>query len=86
MHSERFLCQVVLFDRVKAMVKLRVKEVADSKGISMSKLSRMSDVSYNTILALFHNPQHDVSILVLDRLAQALQVSICDLLEESRDK
>lgn len=38
------------------------------------------------MLALFHNPQHDVSIYILDRIAQALNVSIRDLIEESRDK
>ena len=67
------------------MVRLKVKEVARSKGISMSKLSRLSDVSYNTILALFHNPHHDVSIYILQRVAKALGVSISDLIEETED-
>ena len=64
------------------MVRLKVKEVAEAKGINMAKLSRMADVSYNTTQSLYHNPEHDVSIIILDRIAEALGVSICDLIEE----
>jgi DNA-binding Xre family transcriptional regulator len=65
------------------MVRLKVREVAEPKGINMAKLSRMADVSYNTTQALFHDPYHDVSIYILDRIAKALKVSICDLIEET---
>jgi DNA-binding Xre family transcriptional regulator len=67
------------------MVILKVREVAESKGINMSKLSRIADVSYNTTQALFHNPQHDVSIHILERIAKALNVKICDLIEETSE-
>jgi DNA-binding Xre family transcriptional regulator len=67
------------------MVRLKVREIAESKGINMSKLSRIADVSYNTTQALFHNPQHDVSIYILERIAKALNVKICDLIEEASD-
>ncbi|MFL5692013.1 MAG: helix-turn-helix domain-containing protein [Ktedonobacteraceae bacterium] len=67
------------------MVRLKVREIAESKGINMSKLSRIADVSYNTTQALFHNPQHDVSIYILERIAKALNVKICDLIEETSD-
>ncbi len=67
------------------MVKLKVKEVAKQKGITSAKLSRMADVSYNTTQALFHDPRHDVSIYILHRIARALKVSICDLIEETPD-
>lgn len=67
------------------MIRLKVKEVAEQKNINMSKLSRLADVSYNTTQALFHNPQHDVSLYILHRIAQALGVSVCDLIEEIPD-
>ncbi len=67
------------------MVKLKVKEVAKSKGISISKLSRLADVSYNTVLTIFHDPYHDVSLYILDRLSRALNVAICDLIEQLPD-
>jgi DNA-binding Xre family transcriptional regulator len=65
------------------MVRLKVKEAAQQKGITSAKLSRMADVSYNTTQALFHDPHHDVSIYILDRIARALGVSICELIEET---
>lgn len=68
------------------MVKLKVREIAESKRINMSQLSRKADISYATVQALFHNPYHDVSIYILDRIAQALEVPICDLLEETPRK
>lgn len=68
------------------MVRLKVREVAELKGINMAKLSRMADVSYNTTQALFHDPYHDVSIYILSRIAKALKVSICDLIEEIPDE
>ncbi len=68
------------------MFRLKIKEEAEKRGLSMAKLSRMSDVSYNTMQALFRHPQHDVSLYILDRIARALRVSICDLIEETPDE
>lgn len=68
------------------MVRLKIKEVAESKNINMAKLSRLADVGYTTTQALFHNPHHDVSIYILERIAKALEVSICDLLDETPGK
>ncbi len=68
------------------MVRLTVREVAESRGINMAKLSRMADVSYNTTQALFHDPHHDVSIYILARIAKALKVGICDLIKETPDE
>jgi DNA-binding Xre family transcriptional regulator len=68
------------------MVRLKVREVAESRGINMAKLSRMADVSYNTTQALFHDPHHDVSIYILARIAKSLKVSVCELIEEVPDE
>ncbi len=65
------------------MIRLKVKEVATAQGISMSKLSRLADVHYNTLLTIYHNPYHDVSLVILDRISQALHVPLCDLLEQT---
>jgi DNA-binding Xre family transcriptional regulator len=74
---------MVLFCYSTDMYKLRVKEIAEQKKINMAKLSRLADVSYNTTQALFHNPEHDVSLYILDRIAKALDVRICDLIDET---
>ena len=63
-----------------------MREVSEAQGISMAKLSRLADVGYTTIQVLSHNPYHDVSLYILARIAQALQVSICDLIVEESDE
>lgn len=68
------------------MIRLKVKEVLQEKNISQSKLSRLSDVSLNTIQAMYHNPYHDPALSTLVRIDGALKVSICDLYEVLPDE
>jgi DNA-binding Xre family transcriptional regulator len=68
------------------MIRLKLKEVLQEKKISQSKLSRMADVSLNTIQAIYHNPYHDAVLSTLDRLARALRVNVCDLYEVLPDE
>lgn len=63
------------------MVRLKVKEVAKERGFSMGKLSRVSDVAYNTIKRIYDDPNYSPTINTLARIAIALNVSIADLVE-----
>ncbi len=67
------------------MIRLRVKEVATQKVISMTRLSRLADTNYKTIKAIFDNPYREVTTTTLDKLARALEVSVIDLIEEVPD-
>ena len=67
------------------MVRLRIKEVAKEKGMSMGKLSRTSDVSYNTIKKIYTDPYYAINIITLDKLANALGVPIAELIEQVPD-
>jgi DNA-binding Xre family transcriptional regulator len=67
-------------------VRLRVKEIAQSKGISQGKLSRLSDVSLNTIRRIWHDEGHVTNTDILERLARALGVRVADLFEEIPDE
>ncbi len=67
-------------------VRLRVKEVAASKGISMTKLHIKSEVAYNTIRRIFRGPFVEVTTTTLARLAKALEVSTCELIEDVADE
>lgn len=64
------------------MLRLRVREVAEAKGVSMNKLSQRSEISYNIVRALFHNPYHVIRTDTLDRLALALDVPVTELIED----
>ncbi len=66
--------------------RVRIKEVAAEKGMSMTKLSHRSEVAYNTIRKLFRDPYAEVTVTTLRRLADALGVSVKDLLEDVPDK
>ncbi len=72
-----YLC----YNRAMGKVKLRIKEVATAKGYSMNRLSRASDVSFNTIKRLWKNPYSGASIDTLAKIASALGVTVNDLIE-----
>ncbi|MBE3561371.1 MAG: helix-turn-helix transcriptional regulator [Ktedonobacteraceae bacterium] len=64
------------------MIRLRVREIAQAKGISQGKLSRMSDVDDNTIKRIYRNPTAIVSTETINKLARALGVSTMELMED----
>ena len=68
------------------MIRLKIKEVLQEKNISQSKLSRLADVSLNTIQAMYHDPFHDPVLSTLHRIAKALDVEISDLYETLPDE
>jgi DNA-binding Xre family transcriptional regulator len=63
--------------------RLRVKDVAQERGISRAKLGRLSDLSDWTMRAVWKNPYYNIGLQTLARIARALDVSIYDLIEES---
>lgn len=64
------------------MLRLRVKEVAKEKGISMNKLSQRSEVSYNIVKEIYRNPYKIVTTDTINRLAKVLEVPATYLLED----
>ncbi len=67
-------------------VRLRVKEVAREKGISMGKLHRQADVSYKTIKRIYSDPFYATTTITLGKLAKVLGVPPGDLIEEVPDE
>lgn len=61
---------------------MRVKEIATSKGISMTKLHKRSDVAYSVVRLVFRNPYTEVTLTTVARLGEALGVSTAELLED----
>ncbi|MDQ2715237.1 MAG: helix-turn-helix transcriptional regulator [Chloroflexota bacterium] len=64
------------------MLKLKVKEVALSKGFSQGKLARAADVANNTIRAIYRDPYREVSTITINKIAKALGVPVTDLIED----
>lgn len=72
--------------RIESMpVRLRVKEVAKEKGISMGKLHRQADVSYKTIKRIYSDPFYATTTITLGKLAKVLGVPPGTLIEEAPD-
>ena len=68
------------------MIRLKVKEVAEQKKISQGKLSRRADVDVKTLQRILREPENtNIKIDTLNKLAFALNVHPCELLEYERD-
>jgi len=65
----------------KLIVRLKVREIAERKKITRSRLARLADVQYNTINAIFSNDTRDISLSTLVKIANALKVPVTDLYE-----
>ena len=69
------------------MIRLKVKEIAQQKGISQGKLSRLSDVDLTTLQRIYRQPESaNITLYTLDRLAKALGVDASELIESIPDK
>jgi transcriptional regulator with XRE-family HTH domain len=68
------------------MVRLRVKEIAESKGFNMSSLSRSANISFNTVKRIYRDPYRETSTVVLEKIARALGVPTGALLEDVPDE
>ena len=66
-------------------IRLRVKDVAKQKGISMGKLQRDADVAYNTVKRIFKDPYYVTTTETLGKLARALGVSPGEFPDEPTD-
>jgi lambda repressor-like predicted transcriptional regulator len=71
--------------RNKAVLRLRVKEVAESQGMSMGRLSRTTGLAYNTIRNIYRYPTREVNTTTLTKIARALNVPVTELIEDIPD-
>ena len=67
------------------MIRLKIREVAQTKQISRTRLSRLADTNYKTINALWNDHYREVTTTTLDKIAKALGVPVTELLEQVPD-
>ena len=67
-------------------VRLKVKEVAQQKGVSQGKLSRSSDVDIKTIKRIYRDSMTIVTTETLGKIATALNVDASELIENAPDE
>jgi transcriptional regulator with XRE-family HTH domain len=67
------------------MKRLRVKEIAEQRGLSMGQLGRLADLSHPTIRDMFRSPFKEVKSGTLHKLTDVLGVTCDALFEEVPD-
>ena len=67
------------------MIRLKVKEIAEAKGLNMAQLARKADIDVRTVRRIYRQPTSEISTVVLDKLATALDVKPSDLIDSSTD-
>jgi len=71
--------------RRKMKLRLKIRELAEARGLDRAKLARRADVTYQTVHNVWNNPFADVSIATLEKLAQALNCDVSELYERVDD-
>ncbi len=64
------------------MIRLRIKEVAQEKGFSQGRLSRVANIDENTLKRIYRDPYAIITTETLDKLAKALGVPSSALIED----
>ncbi|GCE05618.1 helix-turn-helix domain-containing protein [Dictyobacter aurantiacus] len=67
------------------MIHLKIKEVAQAKGISQRKLSLKSEVDIKTIQKIYRYPNSIVTTETLDKIAKVLEVDASELIKSVPD-
>ena len=63
-------------------VRLKVKQYAESQGLTKTRLSRLADVNYRTIDAMWSDEPVVVTLNTLLKVARVLHVDVSVLYEE----
>jgi transcriptional regulator with XRE-family HTH domain len=68
------------------MFRLRIKEIAESKGYNISTLSRASDVPFTTLRKAWRDPHYEIKISSLYKIAKTLGMATGDLIEDETEE
>jgi DNA-binding Xre family transcriptional regulator len=71
--------------RLKMRTRLKIKEIAESRGFTRASLARRADLTYETVFKLWRNPYQEVTLLTLVKIAHVLGVQVSDLYEVQED-
>lgn len=67
------------------MIRLKVREIAQAKGMSQRKLSIKTEIDIKTIQKIYRHPTAIVTTATLDKIAKVLEVDVRELLESVPD-
>jgi len=64
-----------------SQIGINLKKLRKKKGLSQDRLSKLADISYNTVIKLESGGITNPTIETLQKIAKALGVSVDDLLK-----
>jgi len=67
------------------MIRLRIKEVARQRGVSQRQLVLRSGLDIRIVQRVMRNDNTNITLITLDKLAKALGVDPCELIERVPD-
>lgn len=67
------------------MIRMKLKEILKSRGISMLVLSEMSGISYPPIIRICNNHMSRIDFSTLNNLCNALDCTPADIIEYTKD-
>lgn len=73
---------ITTMSKRKSTIAKNVKKYRKKLGISQDKLSKLSNVAYNTIIKIESGATYNPRVETLKQIADALSVSIDDLIKE----
>jgi DNA-binding XRE family transcriptional regulator len=67
----------------KSIIAENIKKYRNKLGISQDRLSKLADVTYNTIIKIEAGTNKNPTIETLSKIAKALRVTVDDLLKNN---
>lgn len=65
----------------KSIIADNIKKYRNKLGVSQDKLSKLADVTYNTIIKIESGTNKNLTIETLSKIAKALEVGVDDLIK-----
>lgn len=63
------------------MIKSKLSEIMGKRRIKMSELQKLTGLGVNTVRKIYYNTGHNVSYITLDKICEALDCKISDIIE-----
>lgn len=73
--------RIILWDTKYGVIKSCLKDILDTRGISLYQLSRLSDLRYEVVYRYYHNEVQRYDSEVLAKLCYVLNCHISDLIK-----
>jgi DNA-binding Xre family transcriptional regulator len=71
---------------IRSMYRLKVRQIAERRSLSRTRLARLADIQYDTVNGIWQNDRRDVSLSTLLKLSKALHVDVSELYEVVNDQ